>query len=100
MVRGIVTIDQTPCRASYGLFSPSALLRDTTNRQKAAVMENIARFVSDGDRMAQIENKRNTIPAIAADSNYSEPPDVVLTSIDRPDIRWREISGAFVDIFI
>jgi hypothetical protein len=52
MSRLILTIDQTPCRASYGLLTQEAFRRDLAARQREVVRENIARYVARGDRMA------------------------------------------------
>lgn len=92
MIRGILTIDQTPCRASYGLLTPSALLTDLVRRQRAAVMENIGNYAATGDRLARIENPANRIESIAAERN-DEPLTVGLKNIDRPVIRFEQASG-------
>jgi hypothetical protein len=70
------------------LLTPSALLQDLTRRSKEVVTENIARFVAEGDRMARIENKANTIPQIALDMYDDEPLTVAVVPIDRPNIRY------------
>lgn len=99
MASGVLTIDQSPSRASYGLFTPSAQLQDTTNRQRAVAMENIGRFVADGDRMAQIENKKaSSIPEIMADKNFSDPLEVGLVYIERPIIQYIPTTGNNIDV--
>lgn len=100
MTRMILTIDQTPCRASYGLKTQQAFRRDTLAYQKQVVRENIDRFVAEGNRMAAIETKENAIAEISADKNYSDAPEVVLGWIERPSFEVKEATGAFINIFV
>lgn len=97
MVSGVLLIDQTPCRASYGLYTPSEFLRQTTARQKDTVSENVAKIVADGDRMRRFDIKANSIPEIAADAYLDTAPmEVALVSVDRPLISYSPAGG--VDI--
>lgn len=101
MASGMLSIDQTPCRASYGLLTTSALLQDTVSRQKTVVLENIARFVAEGDRMAHIENKKaSSIPEMEADKVFTDPPDIAVVYIDRPIIQYIPPTGNNIDISV
>jgi hypothetical protein len=99
MSRLIITIDQTPCRASYGLLGQQALRREIAATQRSVIRENIANIVDRGDRLAKIVGEENSIPFIAGEAYPSEPvPDVVLTPIARPIIGVRE--AGVLDIVI
>ncbi|MBP2645902.1 MAG: hypothetical protein H6Q75_1342 [Firmicutes bacterium] len=94
-----VTIDQTPCRASYGLLTPSARLDQDVADQKEAVRENIAAICARGDRLAKIWNKGNTVEELAAEAYAYQPKEVQVKYIERPVIRC-EPSSNFVNIFV
>ncbi len=86
MSRLILTIDQTPCRASYGLLTQEAFRRDLAARQREVVRENIARYVARGDRMATMM-PGNTIIDISAEAYLDEPPvEVAIVPVARPII--------------
>lgn len=100
MVSGALKIDQTPCRASYGLYTPSEFLRQTTARQKQAVSENIADIVGDGNRMRRFDIKANSIPEMAFEAYFDyEPLEVALVSVARPNIRYYP-AGDGVDVSV
>lgn len=99
MNRLILTIDQTPCRASYGVLGQEALRRDVAASQRRTVQENINRVVDRGNRLADIT--RESIPDLAGAEYPSQaPPDVVLVAVARPDIRVSEVTGPFINIFV
>jgi hypothetical protein len=98
MSRLLVTIDQTPCRASYGLLGQEAFRRDLVARQRGVVEESIARYVGRGDRMATIM-PGNGVADIAAEAYLDEPVvEVTITSVARPIIGVAEVTG--IDIVI
>jgi hypothetical protein len=99
MIRSILTIDQTPCRASYGLLSQKDFLADTVSRQRANVLRNIGEIASHGERLLHMENKANWIEEMAAERDDT-PLAVALVSIDRPVINYRQLTSPQVDIFI
>jgi len=99
MIRGVLTIDQTPCRASYGILTPTASRQETDAFQKMAVANNIGEVVANGDRLAKFWSKANSIEEISAEAYGYHPKDVVLKSVERPVIRWYPDNGNRVDIF-
>ncbi len=89
-----ITIDQTPCRASYGILGQQALRQENAAYQKSAVLEGIATYVNRGDRMAKIAGEENGIAAIMSEQYISEPvPDVVIVPVERPVISVREVAN-------
>jgi hypothetical protein len=96
---GVLQIDQTPCRASYGLYTPSEFLRQTTARQKQTVSGNIAEIVADGNRMRRFDKPGNSIPEMAAEAYLSEPQlEVALVFVDRPIISYTPAGGVDVSV--
>lgn len=96
---GVLSIDQTPCRASYGLYTPSEFLRQTTAQQKQVVSENIAAIVADGNRMRRFDQPGNSIPQMAGEAYLSVPQkEVALVSIDRPAISYTPAGGVDVRV--
>jgi len=101
MARLIVAIDQSPCRASYGLLGQQDFLRATAARQKQAVQDNIARVAADGDRLARIASRENAVVAIAAELYLSEPKkEVALVAVERPAFHLVEVTGGEINIFV
>lgn len=99
MIRGVLTIDQTPCRASYGLYTQAELLRRTTALQKQTVLDAIGKIAADGNRLRRFDIPGNSIPEMAAEAySTAPPPDVVLVSIDRPIIRYTPAGGVDVRV--
>jgi hypothetical protein len=99
MSRLLLTIDQTPCRASYGLLGHEAFRIDLRDRQRQVVQDNIARVVARGDRLAQI-NPGDGIAVIAAEAYLSEEPavDIALKFVERPV--FSVIEARAIDIVI
>lgn len=98
MSRLLLTIDQTPCRASYGLLGQEAFRRDLAASQRGVVQENIARYVARGDRMATIM-PGNSVVDIAAEAYLDEPAvEVTIASVERPIIGVTEATA--IDIVI
>lgn len=87
--RGELTIDQTPCRYSIGLKNLADFARDNAELGRQTALETIARIVEEGNRMARIENKSNAIAEIAADSMFSEVPEITWAHIDSPIINYQ-----------
>ncbi len=101
MSRQIITIDQSPCRASYGLLRPQDFLSATVASQKQTVRDNIANIVAIGDRLGRYGPRQDVIVAISAEAYLAEPPkEIVLRQIDRPTLDVAEISGGLINLFI
>ncbi|MDT8903898.1 DUF6470 family protein [Anaeroselena agilis] len=92
MSRLLLTIDQTPCRASYGILGHEAFRRDLVAKQRGVVQEAIANYVSRGDRLSKAA-PGNSIPDLAAELYLSKPvPQVALVPVERPVIGLAEVS--------
>ena len=87
--QGQLSIDQTPCRASYGMLNNEAFARDGAERGRSTAFETIGRLAEEGDRMMRIESHENAIANMAADKNSPEAPEVVWQGIAAPDIEYR-----------
>lgn len=85
---GKLEIDQSPCRASYGIKSPTDFSREIAEEGKRAALEAIARIAQEGQRMASIESKEDAIVAMATETNFPPPPQVVLARTASPNIRY------------
>lgn len=96
--RGELTIDQTPCRYSIGLKNNADFARDNAALGRQSVKKMIARTVAEGYQLAQIENKTNAIPEIAAESMHSEVPELTLATIALPDIHYQANPVQFTPI--
>lgn len=98
MSRLLLTIDQTPCRASYGLLGQEAFRRDLAARQRSVVQEAIANYAERGDRLARIA-AGNGIADLAAEVYLSEPaPEITIVPVERPVIGVTEATA--IDIVI
>lgn len=101
MIGGSLQIDQTPCRASYGLLTPSARLEDTANVRYQQFLADVGDIAAEGDRMARAYNRANSIPEIAAEKYISQqPPEVGLVYIARPIIDYVPAPGSRLDITV
>lgn len=87
--RGILEIDQSPCRASYGFKKLAQQIRDFAQAGKQAALEATAKYAADGDRMARIETGENVIAALAKESTVPKPLEVGIVPVARPYIRYR-----------
>jgi hypothetical protein len=86
--QGTLEIDQSPCRASYGIKKLDQFTRDITAKSRRIVQEAIGKIAADGDRMARIESKENVIKALALEAGRPEPVEVVLQPVAPPHIRY------------
>ncbi len=98
MSRLILTIDQTPCRASYGLLGPDALRRDLAATHRGVAREATDNYVARGNRLATIA-AGNGIADLAAELYLSEPtPEVIVVPVERPVFGLTEATG--IDVVI
>jgi hypothetical protein len=91
-----IKIDQSQCFNEAGLKNNEAFTEDIVQRAAQAVLDGMARSSTEGDYMANIENKSNAIAEIAADNSittYDFNVDFIPKS--RPKI---EFVGGNVDI--
>jgi hypothetical protein len=86
--KGILEIDGTPFRASYGIKTQTQFTQDFAAMSRQAASEGISRICSEGERMANIGTGENVIPNIAADNLMEEVPEVTLVPLIPPDIRY------------
>lgn len=61
-----IRIDQSQCFSEAGLKNNTAFAEDIAMRAQQAILEGIGRTVSEGNTMADIENRANAIAEIAA----------------------------------
>ena len=87
--RGELTIDQTPCRYSIGIKNCSDFAQDNAALGRQTVMNAIARIAQEGNQMARIESKSDALADIAADSSFSEVPEITWASIAAPNIQYQ-----------
>jgi hypothetical protein len=85
---GVLEIDQYPSRASYGYKNVFDQTRQLAEEARQTVLEMIGRVAQNGDRMARIESGENAIAAISEEESYSPPPQVEITPVARPIIRY------------
>lgn len=98
---GHFEIDQTPCRASYGIKEQLVWMRELSQKARQAAMEGLGRVVAEGNRMAQIENKEDAIVAIATEKALKwDRVEVSWGNIDSPIIRYQPGTGRFVDLSV
>lgn len=86
--RGQLSIDQSPCRASYGIKNWSEFSRDNAAAGKQAALEAVGRIAAEGDRLASIETGENAVAAIARDRMAYDWPEVVIAPIAPPEIYY------------
>lgn len=87
--RGELTIDQTSLRYSIGLKNNVDFARDNAALGRQTVMDAIARIAEEGDQLARIESKSDALADIAADSAFSEVPEITWAHITAPDIHYQ-----------
>ena len=86
--RGELTIDQSPCRASYGYKDFLQLAREQAEAGRQAALEAIGRMAEEGNRLASIETGENAVAEIASDRIAYTWPELVLVPIPPPIIRY------------
>ena len=84
-LKGELSIDQYPSRASYNIKTIPDLTQEAAQRGHQTALETIGRIASDGDAVA---NRQATVAALAVAAAQPVPAVVDLVSIERPDIRY------------
>lgn len=93
-----IRIDQSPCFNESGLMNNKAFSDDSTGQAIQAHLEGIARVVSEGNQMAQIENRANMISEIALSNSFDiREYDLGTMPRSKPDIQF---IGGTMDIKI
>ncbi|ABZ83367.1 conserved hypothetical protein [Heliomicrobium modesticaldum Ice1] len=93
--RGVLTIDNTPVRASIGLKDPSVVAREQADQGRQAMLAFTGRIAAEGDRMARIENKGD--PAVEAGLSafdFRDNVEIRLTRLDPPIVRYEKQAPA------
>ena len=86
---GELSIDTTPCRESYGIFSNTEFARDCARRGKETALETIGRMAQEGDRLMRIESHEDAIVNIAIDNMSPQEFDVEWMPKNPPTIEYR-----------
>lgn len=87
--RGELTIDQTPCRYSIGIKNGVDFALDNAALGRQTAMNAIARIVDEGNQLARIESNSDALADIAADSGFSEVPEITWAPIAAPNIQYQ-----------
>jgi len=91
-----IRIDQKECFNESGLMSPEALSNHLAQLGKRGVMDGIARRVSEGERLASVENGGNALAAIAKGNSY---PTYQISMVTMPRSRPKiDFVGGELDI--
>lgn len=85
---GVLEIDQSPCRASYGIYEHPEFVRQMAELGRQTALETIGRIAQEGDRMAAIETGEPVFANLAAEATIQEVPDITIVPISKPDIRY------------
>lgn len=98
---GTLTIDQTPCRESYGVKNQGVFWREFTAQVRAEVIETIATISAEGTRMSRIETGEKALLALSAEYvARDESKDVTVKAVDRPIVNYYPTPHGGIDIFV
>ena len=86
-IRGELSIDQTPSRASYNIGPILDLMPDAAERGRQTALATIERFAADGDAVSDFSSGA-TVAQLAVAAAQPEPVMVDYVSIARPDINY------------
>jgi hypothetical protein len=86
--KGELEIDQTSFRYAYGKKDMKDFIRDFAQEGRQAAMQAIARIAADGDRLANISSRENTIAAMSAESTIKPVGELTWVSVPPPDIKY------------
>jgi hypothetical protein len=87
--QGTLTIDGYPSRAAIGLKNTTDMLVDFAQYGRQAVQELTAKYVQDGNRLADITNAGSSVGHITAEHNVAQPLDITWAYVPLPDIRYQ-----------
>jgi hypothetical protein len=84
-LKGTLSIDQYPSRASYNLKTAIDTTRDDAQRGYQTALATIGRIAADGNAVA---DRQGTVASLAVAAAQPVPAAVDLVGITRPDIRY------------
>lgn len=83
-----LTIDQSRCFAAVNRRSPAEFSRYMTEQARTDILDDIARIVSEGHMLGEIE-KGATVADLAASAADYDFPSLITQSIPPPTISWQ-----------
>lgn len=92
---GVLEIDATASRASYGIYTVGEFNRRAAQQAKQQTLEAIGTIVAEGDRLMRIETGENAVAGIAADHNVELTPEITWSPVTRPDINYTPQAVSF-----
>ena len=85
---GILKIDWTAFRASYGLKTRTQMMREYAEKGKQAIADFTVKTVEDGNRLGNFAKSGATISQLAAQSPIEPQKDVTWNWLPPPDIEY------------
>ena len=92
--RGTLSIDNYPSRAAIGLKNSLDMLGEFAQYGQQAVQELTAKYVQDGNRLADIAGG-NSVAQLAAEHSTAPQFDITWAYVPLPDIRYQMNSPEF-----
>ena len=86
--QGTLSIDSYPSRAAIGLKNSMDMLVDFAQYGQQAVQELTAKYVQDGNRLADITGG-NSVAQLAAEHSTAPQFDITWAYVPLPDIRYQ-----------
>ncbi|MDF2636173.1 MAG: yviE [Pelosinus sp.] len=86
--KGQLEIDQTQFRYAYGKKDMKDFIRDFAQEGRQAAMQAIASIAANGDRLANISSRENTIAAMSAESTIKPVGELTWVSVPPADIKY------------
>lgn len=87
--QGTLSIDSYPSRAAIGLKNSRDMLGEFAQYGQQAVQELTAKYVQDGNRLADITNGGNSVGQLAAEHSTAPQFDITWAYVPLPDIRYQ-----------
>ena len=92
--QGTLTIDNYPSRAAIGLKNSLDMLVDFAHYGQQAVQDLTAKYVQDGNRLADITGG-NSVGQLAVEHSAAPQYDITWAYVPLPDIRYQMNSPKF-----
>lgn len=87
--QGTLEIDQSPCRASYGIRDQIGFTQANAAEGMRLAQEGVARVVQEGNRMANIGSHENALANIAMESTLEPSGELTWAHVDAPIVNYR-----------
>lgn len=89
--QGVLTIDNYPCRSAIGLLNSADMIAGFAQQGQQAAQEVTARYVQDGNRMADDirDGSPSTVAQIADERSMPPQLDITLAHVPLPDISYQ-----------